>query len=120
MANLAALNVTGQPPRLTPPADLNAAERKSFVELIDACSPSHFAASDLPLLTSYVQATLLARQAAPGAGEDSNLMGVWERAVKLQAILATKLRLSPQSRVEPKTLARQQPDCGRKPWEPIG
>jgi hypothetical protein len=115
--SLVALDVTGQPPRLVAPDHLNAAERQLFVELIEACSPSHFTQSDLPLVASYVQATLLTRQSAAGMSDDPNLISAWERAVKLQAILATKLRLSPQSRIDPKTLGRQQPHTGRKPWE---
>jgi hypothetical protein len=31
--------------------------------------------------------------------------------------LSSRLRLSPQSRVDPKTLARQRPQLYRKPWE---
>jgi hypothetical protein len=103
----------GKPQKLTPPADLQEAERAMFVELIDACDARHFRLSDLPLLTSYIQATLLAR----GTARDPNNIAVWEKAVRVQASLATRLRLSPQSRTDPKTIARQPEKRGLLPWE---
>ena len=57
------LAVNGDPPRLQPPEHLDTWERRLFVELTEACSPRHFVPSDLPLLTSYVQAILLSRSA---------------------------------------------------------
>ena len=57
--NLATLGVDGEPPRLNPPPDLANDERSLFVEIVTACAPRHFVASDWPLLVSYVQATLV-------------------------------------------------------------
>ena len=85
-----------------------------FVELINACSPQHFVQSDLPLLVSYVQATLLARSMA----RDPEKIAVWEKAVRMQATLATRLRLAPQARTDPKSIARQAARrLGPPPWE---
>ena len=42
---------------------------------------------------------------------------LWEKAVRMQATLATRLRLSPQSRVDPKTVGRLQVSHGPRPWE---
>jgi hypothetical protein len=81
---------------------LNAAERALFKELIANTHPRAFVASDMWLIVSYVQATLMARQTA----RDPEQNAVWERSVKLQAILATKLRLAPQSRLDRKTVGR--------------
>jgi hypothetical protein len=75
--------------------------------------------SDLPLLVSFIQATLLVRRAATGMVDDSDLIAVFEKSVKLQATLATRLRLAPQSRLDPKSVARQQPYEGRRPWDPV-
>jgi hypothetical protein len=112
--HLAALSVTGERPRLTPPSSLSTDERKLFAELVSGCDASHFRISDLPLLISYVQATLIAQTAA----RDPSKIMLWEKAVRMQATLATRLRLAPQSRVDPKTLDRQQHFPGlRKPWE---
>jgi len=103
-SNLVALDVTGQPSRLTPPPHLSKAERELFVEVVEACDPRHFVQSDLPLITSFVQATLLART---GPGRTEGTVGAWERSVRVQAMLATRLRLAPQARSDPKKVARQ-------------
>ena len=105
VANLATPRIYGEPSRLNPPSYLSAGERALFDELVAACDTAHFRESDLPLLASYVQATLIARDAA----RDPDKIMLWEKAVRMQATLATRLRLSPQSRVDPKTTGRQQP-----------
>ena len=109
-ASLAALSIDGQPLRLDPPADLSDAERNVFVEVTNACGSRHFVASDLPLLVSFAQTTVIARGAATSAASDLQALAVWEKAVRLQAMLATRLRLSPQSRLDPKTVARRHWD----------
>jgi hypothetical protein len=118
--HLAALSVNGDPPRLQPPAHLNDHERALFVELIEACSPRHFVASDLPLLASYVQAILLSRSAVKDAAEDPAMLVLWEKATRMQATLATRLRLSPQSRTDPKTIGGMQQASGPpNPWDDV-
>jgi hypothetical protein len=69
------------------------------------------------LLVTFVQATLLSRQAVIKAASDPAMLALWEKASRMQATLATRLRLAPQSRVDPKTLARQQPSAWPKPWD---
>jgi hypothetical protein len=101
-ANLVTLHVDGAPTRLESPACLNDRERKLFSELIAACDPRHFVESDLPLLTSFVQATVLAQMTA----NDPTKIETWALTVRLQAMLATRLRLAPQARTDPKTIAR--------------
>jgi hypothetical protein len=64
---------------------------------------------DIPLLASYVQATILARGAVKEAAQDPRSLAVWEKATRMQATLATRLRLSPQSRVDPKVVGRNRP-----------
>lgn len=88
-----------------------------FTELVDACTPDHFRVSDEPLLISFVQATLLSRQAVAKAATDSAALTLWEKATKMQATLATRLRLSPQTRLDPKTVARRRPEPLKMPWE---
>ena len=113
-ANLVTLSVDGSPRRLEPPADLRADERALFAQLVNACSPRHFVELDLPLLISFCQATLMARNSA----NNPKKVGEWERGVRLQCLLATRLRLSVQSRVDPKTLARAVKErTGPVPWE---
>jgi hypothetical protein len=112
-ASLAVVDVTGAPPRLEPPADLSDEERALFTELVNACSPKHFVESDKPLLISFIQATILARASAGKA----MLIGTWEKAVKVQALLATRLRLAPQARLDPQTVGRFKLSSGPKPWD---
>ena len=114
-ATLVAIDLTGKPSRLTPPSSLNDDEQALFSELVGACDAAHFRESDLPLLISYVQSTLISRRAA----RDPDSIALWEKATRMQATLATRLRLSPQSRVDPKTIGRQQPQRGPLPWDPV-
>jgi hypothetical protein len=110
-------NVNGDPPRLDPPSSLTNDERSLFVEITEASGPRHFVGSDLPLLVSYVQATLLSRQAIKDVAKEAAALALWEKAVRVQAMLATRLRLSPQARTDPKTIGRLPQRTGPPPWE---
>jgi hypothetical protein len=97
--------------RLDPPRYLNKTERAIFVEL---ASSAHFVITDAGLLASLAQATVMARRAA----RDPAKLSTWERAVRVQAMLSTKLRLTPQARCDPKSVGRQQqPRLTPAPWE---
>ncbi len=125
LAALSAMAVDGCPPRLDPPSSLPKPERRIFETVVNACDSRHFRASDLPLLVRYVEACALGDEAAQhlrieGAvvnGKASPWIIVQEKAVRAMVALALRLRLAPQSRVDPKTLARNQPVQGRRPWE---
>jgi hypothetical protein len=114
--NLRGVSIDGDPPRLDPPSSLTADERSLFVEIVKACSPKQFAPSDLPLLVSYIQSTLLSRHAVKKAATDASALAVWEKSTRMQATLATRLRLAPQSRFDGKSAARQQPSWVKPPW----
>jgi hypothetical protein len=109
--------MNGEPSRLDPPSDLTDSERNLFVQIVESCSPKHFAPSDEPLLISFVQSTLLSRQAIKKAATDASALATWEKATRMQATLATRLRLAPQSRLDTKAAARQQPSFIVPPWE---
>jgi hypothetical protein len=113
-AMASAINVTGKPSRLTAPASLTSGERTLFDDLVGACDSSHFRKSDLPLLIAFIQAAVISQAAAHDPGE----IAVWEKSTRMLATLATRLRLAPQSRVDPKTIGRQDQSNLRKPWEP--
>ena len=98
-------------PKLDPPPGLTKAERTLFTEIADYAQ--HLRPSDAPLLASYVQATIISRRSA----RDPARIGVWEKATRVQASLATKLRLTAQARIDPKTLGRMQLRVGPAPWE---
>jgi len=122
---LAVVNVIAKRPRLQPPPSLPEAERSIFKDLVAACDPEHFRASDLPLLVRYTESIVLADQAAlelrKGAvleGRSSPWLAVQREAIKAMVALSMRLRLSPQSRIDAKTLARQVPQrIGPAPWE---
>ena len=108
-ANVSAPNLTGKRPRLTPPSSLNTAERTLFNELVGSCPPDQFLEkSDAPLLIAYVQAAVISQATA----HDPDKIAIWEKSTRMLATLATRLRLAPQARVDPKTLARKQTDTG--------
>ncbi len=110
--------------RLQPPSSLNAAERSVFENLIAATRPDHFIASDLPLLARYCEAIVLGDRAAVELrkntivnGKASPWVAIQEKATKSMIMLSMRLRLSPQSRVDQKTIGRMLPHTGRRPWE---
>jgi hypothetical protein len=106
--------VDGRPSKLEPPSYLTPPEIELFEELVNACSADHFRSSDMPVLVSLVQATLLARN----TGRDPDKVAEFDRLARLQATLATKLRLTVQSRSDPKNIGRQQLlPMGPMPWE---
>lgn len=114
--NLVAFPVDDGTPHLQPPKILSAAERRLFLELVSSCDHRHFRSSDLPLLVAYCQATALSQKAIGKAGSDKDALGTWERSVKLMAVLATRLRISPQSRFDRKTVGSRELPRGPKPW----
>jgi phage terminase small subunit len=123
-ASLGVLQVDGKPNRLNPPTSLSAAERAIFFDVVAACDRDHFRPSDLPLLVRYVEAAALGDQAAEqlrlGAvinGKTSPWIIVQEKAVRAMVALSMRLRLSPQSRIDAKTLGRQEVRQGPAPWE---
>jgi hypothetical protein len=118
---LAAPRVNEDRTPMEPPPNLTNDERTLFTEIAQSVPLRHFVASDTPLLVSYVQATLLAREAIRTAATDNAALAAWEKVARVQAALATKLRLSPSSRYDPKTAARMPP-TPRRPrlWEDDG
>jgi hypothetical protein len=76
-------------------------------------------------LARYCEIAILAEQAAlelrNGAvvdGKPSPWIVVQEKCVRAMVSLSMRLRLSPQSRIDPKTLGRRsEPPRGPMPWE---
>jgi len=99
--------LNGADPRLDPPSFLNADERRVFIEL--TASASHLRTADTPLIASLAQATVLARRAVRKPDD----LQIWERAVRIQAMLSTRLRLTPQARTHPANIGRQQQSMRR-------
>jgi len=109
-------NVTGLPQRLTPPDSLGKDEARVFRELVAACDARHFDRSDLPLLCRYVEAAVLAERAAKEmrengpvlkGGRASPWLTIQEKSVRALVALSLRLRIAPQSRLDPKTAGRR-------------
>lgn len=121
MAELSVVTVLADRPRIKTPSDVSQVELDLFERIVADCSPDHFRPSDAPLLQAYVQAVLLSRWAfsASANPEDTDkVLPIWDKATKQMASLATKLRLCPHSRTDPKTLAREKQQNQPRPWEP--
>jgi hypothetical protein len=89
-------------------------ERKVFESIVNSCDPSHFRESDIPVLVSFCTATVMSRAAA----NKPKQIGAWVAATNMQARLATRLRLVPSARTDPKSLARQNPQRAQQLLEP--
>lgn len=112
-------NVQGAPSRITAPSTLRPNEKKLFNEIVRACAPNHFRVSDTYMLSSFVTATLLSRSTA----NKPKQFAIFEKSTRLQAALATKLRLTPQTRLDPKGVHRDgagQSNNTPKPWDDNG
>jgi len=83
--------------------------------IVASCDAAHFAGSDLPLLCQYVETIALAELAAAHLRDHGPVIGdrpspwltVHEKAVRGVVALSMRLRLSPQSRLDPKTAGRK-------------
>jgi phage terminase small subunit len=122
-ATLSVTNIDDQQ-TILPPAFLSEPERELFASIVGGCDPDHFRQTDLPLLSRYCEAAILAEQAAlelrNGAiadGRASPWITIQEKCVRALVSLSMRLRLSPQSRLDPKTLGRQQLQSGPMPWD---
>jgi phage terminase small subunit len=119
MANLA---VDGRPERLKPPAGLSPRERALFNHIVNSLPPEHFRPSDMTLVARFVESAALAEKAAvelrKGAvidGKASPWLVVQEKCIRAVTALAARLRLSPQSRLDQRSAAREQVPY-RRPW----
>jgi hypothetical protein len=63
-AELSVIGVDVEPARPSPPATLSEPERELFSSIVGGCDAEHFRQTDLPLLSRYCEAAVLAEQAA--------------------------------------------------------
>lgn len=107
--------VDGRPTRLRPSNDLTGPEREVFTAIVGALPPEHFKESDRWVLEEYVRDVVLARDAAGQMreagvvidGRASPWVAIRAKATRSMAILATRLRLTPASRLDAKSVARR-------------
>jgi hypothetical protein len=112
------------------PAGLNLPERRLWDAVVAAKPAGWFDAGTLPLLRGYVQAAalcdVLAAKLTPlpeDMTELRRLLDMRDRESRRAAMLATKLRLTQQSRYRPETAARRAdgPPAGApRPWQRDG
>src|SRR5450432_1148237 len=107
-AALSVIDVDSQSTRFVPPASQSEPERELFSSIVGGCDAEHFRQTDLPLLSRYCEAAVLAEQAAfelrNGAvvdGKPSPWIVIQETCVRAMVSLSMRLRLSPQSRIDP-------------------
>ena len=115
-SELGVVSVDGKPSRLAPPDHLGTDERRRFAELVANCEAGHFRPTDAALLCRYVESDALGERAARELrdggpvldGKASPWIVIQEKAIRAQVSLSMRLRLSPQSRLDPKTVARSK------------
>jgi hypothetical protein len=83
------------------PSSLTKEQRVLFNEIVT--SHRHLKAGDAPMVVSFVEARLITARLAKGKN-----IADWEKAARVMASLATKLRLTPQSSVDPHALSRKR------------
>ena len=105
--------------RIRPREGTPEAVRAIFAEIVSHVPSEHFRPSDAPLLEQYAQAIAVSRQAYSALEADGPVVdgangpkanpwvSVLEKAQRSSVALAARLRLAPQSRADPKTVARQ-------------
>src|SRR5262245_39825102 len=118
------LRVDGRPNRLRPPTDWSPQATAVFSRLIEASAREHLRLGELAVLTRYCQAVVdgdladehLSRDGHVIDGKPSPWLAVQAAANKAIATFSVRLRLAPQSRSDPKTVARQALPTMPMPW----
>ena len=111
---------------LAPPQELSVAERALWKEVVASKPVEWFGPDSVPVLKEYVRAavtcdTLADRVVQALATGDENIirsaLGLRDKEAKRCADLATKLRLTQQSRYTPQAAATaDQKASGGRPW----
>jgi phage terminase small subunit len=109
-----------------PPEHLGEIERERFADIVSSCNAGHFSHSDISLLCRYVEADVLAEEAAAelrkhGAvvdGRPSPWLIIQEKQVRALIGLSLRLRLCPSARIDRKSTAlRARQEARIPPWE---
>src|SRR3954453_8660300 len=114
--------------RQRPPPELAGEEAEAFLSFVNAESPDWFTSAPVPLLAQLarhiVQARRIAELIEKVVGQKDTNLGYYTELLKQQraesqviATLATKLRLTPQSRRPDRGNARPAAEGRRPPWE---
>ena len=107
--------VDGRGSYVSPPPELGATERQLFQEIVHTMPPEHFRSCDVPLLTRFVEATAMCERAGremeeSGGPVAEGAINPWfsiqQRSAKMVSVIATRLRMTPHARRDPKTVGR--------------
>ena len=109
-ASVVRLATTGHRPKLSPPSSLTKDERSIFNLIVS--ENRHLTPTDMPMVAAFAQASVKVFELAK-----KDDVQEWERACRIQAMYATKLRLTPQSTQDPQTLGRRRKDYQPSPLD---
>jgi Phage terminase, small subunit len=102
--------------RITPRDETPESVAQIIHDLIANCAPDHFRKTDWPLLESYARAILLEQRAhahlddegpVSQSGKANPWLAVMEKSGRQIIACSMRLRLSPQSRLEPRSAGKQ-------------
>jgi phage terminase small subunit len=111
-ASLAVVAQAAPSKRLKPRSGLPPEVKLIWESLVASMPDEHFRATDAPLVEQYAQAIALARQAYANLNEEGPVVAgranpwlvVLEKAHRSSVALSMRLRLSPQSRMDRKSV----------------
>ena len=106
-SQLNVINLQPHRDRVRAPHYLEPKQRDIFDEAVASMPANFFVQSDTILLGSLAQTTDHMLRLSTAMQHDSNLTKAWERLARVQALLLTKLRMTPRSRFGAKTTARR-------------
>src|SRR5262245_32301114 len=106
-ASLAVVTPISYGRRLEPPATLAPEDQDLFRQLVASCSPNHFSPADAPLLARYCEGNRLCHAAFMASMKDPGHVPHWERAARVVASMAVRLRLCPHSRIDAAAAGRR-------------
>jgi hypothetical protein len=129
-AALAILPRTAADGRLQPPTELSARERVLWAEIVESKPADWFADDSAPILKEYVRSAVTCDRLADVVerafdGEDGidpdalkSALDMRDKEARRAANLATKLRLTQQSRYTPQAAATSDRKAGgKRPWQ---
>lgn len=127
-ASLAVVASNALPQRIEPPGYLSPAQAALWVDVVNTKPADWFGPDSAPILVEYVRAVETCNQlAGPIAAtmdggnpkEIASILTVRDREAKRAADLATKLRLTQQSRYTPQAAAtaNKRAQNAAKPWD---
>jgi hypothetical protein len=127
LASLETAPIKAKDARLPPPETLNPRQKSLWLCIVDALPANWFTPAEQPLLVNYVESIsfqeTVSRQIKAGNTDirDSKILhDIYCKQAGLIASLATKMRLTQQSKYTEKTAATATARIGgKRPWDPV-